>query len=357
MFTLSLTTILALVALLMQIVYWLFFRFSLTKPKSAILPQKVTDPVSVIICAHDELYNLQSNLEHIFLQDYENFEIVIVLDSCTDGSKSYLDSLPIENLTILEINDTKPGKKEALSYGISQAKHKWVLLTDADCKPHSDQWISSMMAHGMGEDAVLGFGPVLSKHPSLLSDFVQYETIQTGLLYLSAANEGHPYMAVGRNLLYKKSLFYESDGFESHEHIVSGDDDLFVQSWDKGVDCAVNMDPSSHMTSPAPQSWSEAKRQKSRHLSTGELYSLESRIYLGVYILSGILFWVAVLMKFAIWLVLFRIVIMEIILAQLFRKMGLTRQGVRLIWLDLLYYIYWIVSPLILSSRSPKEWK
>jgi len=34
---------------------------------------------------------------------------------------------------------------------------------------------------------------------------------------------------VGRNLSYKKELFFKVKGFANHMHIISGDDDLFIK--------------------------------------------------------------------------------------------------------------------------------
>src|SRR5664280_2408902 len=39
---------------------------------------------------------------------------------------------------------------------------------------------------------------------------------------------GVPYMGVGRNLAYRRSVFFSNKGFGSHNHVVSGDDDLLV---------------------------------------------------------------------------------------------------------------------------------
>ena len=35
-------------------------------------------------------------------------------------------------------------------------------------------------------------------------------------------------MGVGRNLSYKKSVFFRHKGFSSHNNLASGDDDLFI---------------------------------------------------------------------------------------------------------------------------------
>lgn len=37
-------------------------------------------------------------------------------------------------------------------------------------------------------------------------------------------------MGVGRNLMYRKSLFEKTGGFESHSNIASGDDDLMISA-------------------------------------------------------------------------------------------------------------------------------
>ena len=40
-------------------------------------------------------------------------------------------------------------------------------------------------------------------------------------------------MGVGRNLGYTKDVYYLNEGFKSHYHIESGDDDLFVNQASK----------------------------------------------------------------------------------------------------------------------------
>ena len=56
-------------------------------------------------------------------------------------------------------------------------------------------------------------------------------------------------MGVGRNLAYKKSLFFENKGFASHLHIPSGDDDLFIREVANKHNTTIVVDKSSHTTS------------------------------------------------------------------------------------------------------------
>ncbi len=52
--------------------------------------------------------------------------------------------------------------------------------------------------------------------------------------YLGMAIRGVPYMGVGRNMAYRRSVFFANKGFGSHKHVVSGDDDLLVNNIAKG---------------------------------------------------------------------------------------------------------------------------
>jgi poly-beta-1,6-N-acetyl-D-glucosamine synthase len=71
--------------------------------------------------------------------------------------------------------------------------------------------------------------PHLEEPHTLVNLFTQMDSLLTAMLYLSFAIKKAPYMGVGRNLSYRKSLFLRVKGFASHLHILSGDDDLFVR--------------------------------------------------------------------------------------------------------------------------------
>ena len=50
------------------------------------------------------------------------------------------------------------------------------------------------------------------------------------LAIISYALAGIPYMGVGRNLAYKKTVFFRHKGFRAHNNIPGGDDDLFINT-------------------------------------------------------------------------------------------------------------------------------
>jgi hypothetical protein len=109
----------------------------------------------------------------------------------------------------------------------------------------------------------------------LLNQLIQFETLWTGIQYLSFALDGYPYMGVGRNLAYKKSIFLE-DSFTNTSHIVGGDDDLLVNNWANSKNTKIIIDPDSYTLSIPKTTWVDYFIQKICHLSVGTHYSIKT---------------------------------------------------------------------------------
>ena len=139
----------------------------------------------------------------------------------------------ILNLRISTVNkDPKftHNKKFAQFIGIKAAKNEILLFTDADCQPESDKWLGAMTSHFHEKtDFVLGYGGYINKK-GLLNKYIRYDCLSIAMQYLGMAIRGIPYMGVGRNLAYRRSLFFANNGYGAHNHLISGDDDLFVNS-------------------------------------------------------------------------------------------------------------------------------
>ncbi|HKK76914.1 MAG TPA: glycosyltransferase [Saprospiraceae bacterium] len=274
-------------ATLIQLGFWLglFSRLAFYRKEKPPANLAAAPGVSIIICAHNEAENLRNFLPSILQQDYENFEVIVVNDQSVDNSNAILlefqKNYPILH-TIIESNKELPGKKSALSKGILAAKNEILLLTDADCFPNSSYWLSSMVAHFSAETPiVLGYSPY-RKENSPLNFFIQYETVYTATQYFSFALAGLPYMGVGRNLAYAKTIFKEQDGFNKHLHIASGDDDLFISQATLRYPAKINMEPLSFVYSIPKESWKSYYYQKCRHLSTASSYRPVHQFLLGL---------------------------------------------------------------------------
>ena len=284
-------------AWLIEMLYYLIVYVRIGRRKKPV-PYNPVVPVSVVICAKNEAENLKTRLVSILDQDYPDFEVVVVNDQSTDDTEMILDEYKqkYSNLYVTEISHNtqfRQGKKLALTIGIKAAKNEWLLLTDADCVPASKNWIRTMSQHFTdGNDFVLGYGGY-EERPGLLNKLIRYDAGFIALQYFTFAEAGMPYMGVGRNLAYRKSLFVKSKGFVSHSRLMSGDDDLFVNENAQKRRVAVSYNPDSFTSCESKETFHQWNTQKQRHFSASERYKGSHKVMLALEPMSRSYFYLA----------------------------------------------------------------
>jgi hypothetical protein len=211
---------------------------------------------------------------------------------------------------------------------------------------------------------VLGYSPY-TKTNNFLNPFIRFETIKTGVNYLSAAIRGDAYMGIGRNMAYTKSLFFASKGFAAHMHVLSGDDDLFVNENATPANTAIEINADAFTYSDAKTTLSAWYRQKKRHFGVGKLYKPIHKRMLSFDALTGFLFYIlltlCLIFNFEPWLALglfmFRLIFQIGIYRRPFTRLG----GKDLLWyfpvFDLIYYIYLNIFGLTGAFSKTTKWK
>jgi biofilm PGA synthesis N-glycosyltransferase PgaC len=299
----SITFIIFWASAAIQLFYYLYFYLAVYLYKS---PGVITKkpPVSVIICARNEGENLKDFLPSILEQDYPDYEVIVVNDCSEDNSYLILGNylLQYPHLKISTVNkDPKftHNKRFAQFIGIKAAKNDILLFTDADCKPESDKWIESMTSHFSSKtDLVLGYGGYMNKK-GFLNKYIRYDSFSIAMQYFGMAIRGIPYMGVGRNLAYRRTLFFARSGYGAHNHLISGDDDLFVNSNASRSNTAIDFRPVAHTRSLPSSGLIEWAIQKKRHLTTAPHYKLRDKILLSIEPLTRLLFYSAVIVLLA----------------------------------------------------------
>jgi biofilm PGA synthesis N-glycosyltransferase PgaC len=352
-----------------QLIYYLGIFSKLAFYKNPGQQQKVQLPVSVIISARNEAENLARHLPMILEQNYPDFEVVVINHYSYDGTAELLEKLSgkyshLKVVTLMEYDRYPKGKKYALTLGIKASKNEVLLLTDADCAPSSRNWLKHMQSKfSPGKEIVLGYSPY-QKTNNLLNLFIRYETFYTGLQYLSFALAGKPYMGVGRNLAYKRELFFHYKGFASHSHIMSGDDDLFVNETATGTNTEIMIEPDSFMISEPKSTYSSWFRQKSRHMSTGKYYKAKHQLFLGGLTASHLLFYLSLIPFFFVgiwWVVPVSIYAVRLIVQMVIvgKSLYMLRDP-NLVWLvpifDILFIFYYLVFGTMGLFSKNKSW-
>ena len=290
-------------SIIIQIFYcfYFFIRLIFYKENSS----SFNEPVSIIICAKDEVENLSRNLPSFLNQKYPKFEIIVVDDQSTDGTRFLLNDYEkrYQNFRVVTIDESvnsKIGKKFALAIGIKTAMYDYVLLSDADCVVQSENWITKMTSSFVDKDIVLGISPY-KKETGFLNKLIRFDEFITILQYLSFALAKTTYMGVGRNLAYKKSLFFSVKGFASHIHIPSGDDDLFIKEVANRNNVAIQIDEGADVVSIPKKIFKDWLYQRKRHVSTSKYYRDKHKILLFLFPFSQFLFWTSSIFLFIIY--------------------------------------------------------
>ena len=223
---------------LIQLIYYIYLYNRIHRHTHAVQCEEVhfnkeQPPISIIIYAREECANLKENLCSILDQDYPTFEVIVINDGNSDGSEDYL--IQLENRYQYLYHSFIPAssryisrKKLAITLGIRAARYDWLVLTDANCCPQSNQWLR-MLARNFtpGTQVVLGYSnytPSRAKGRRMATLCELFSAMR----YLGFALGRHPYMGIGRNLAYRKELFYKNKGFSAHLNLPLGEDDLFV---------------------------------------------------------------------------------------------------------------------------------
>ena len=353
-----------------QVFYYLFFFMRLAFYRTGKRTVSQTHPVSVIICSRDEAANLAKNLPGALVQNYRTtHEVIVVNDNSFDESKYILEEYRrnFKQLQLVELKQEArfiPGKKFPLSVGIKTAKHEIVLLTDADCVPATENWIDKMQqAYHDGVEIVLGYG-ALHKKKGFFNKMVRWETFHTALQYLSYSLSGQTYMGVGRNLSYKKSVFFRHKGFSAHNHVPGGDDDLFINKAATKKNTAIVVDEEAFTLSEPPLNMSQWIRQKTRHYTTSKYYKAIHKFLLGLYALSLFFYyplfiaalffydWKLALAAFGV-----RFVIQTIVLYKTLSKLKEKDLFPYFFLFDMGMFFYYLFFASALYKKPQKKWK
>lgn len=356
-------------ATLIQLGYWLFLfsRLAFYQEPPPAAAETIQKPVSVVICVRNEYENLRQNLSYFLDQDYPDFEVIVVNDHSFDKSLAFLLNLQRKSriLRVVDLKEaTLPGKKAALTEGIKAAKNGIILVSDADCRPCSPNWINKMQSVIQQKVAIgLGYSPYTSKR-GFLNVFIRFETVYTACQYFSFALVGLPYMGVGRNLIYTKSLFFEQGGFDQHAHIASGDDDLFINQVATGNNTRIILNSDAFVISFPKRTWKGYYHQKSRHLTTGIKYKPVHKLLLGTLSASHFLHYLCAFIllchcdfSLIISIYLVRIGVVYFMYTRILKRLNDTSLLKWIPILDAVYIGYYLLFlPTLLIGNSHKPW-
>ena len=107
--------------------------------------------VSVVLPTHNRCGMLHQAIDSVLAQHYPSFELIVVDDGSTDGTKALLSSY---GCRLKAISQQNLGVSAARNCGIREAAGQWIALLDSD-----DYWLAEKLARQMA---------YLAEHPQIM---------------------------------------------------------------------------------------------------------------------------------------------------------------------------------------------
>lgn len=283
---------------LLQLIYYyvLYARFSFSRKKKAVAMQQV--PVSIIVVIKDAANSLLKFLPRIMSQQYSQFELVIVNDHSHDLSELLVKEYQSQYSNIKLVNldsavSTIRGNKFALSMGIRCATYEHLLFTDVECSPTSTHWLEKMAENFVSQkQIVLGYSSY-DKRNSLFNRLLHFDNLHNAIQYFSLAMCRSTYRGDLKNIAFTKTLFYDQQGFASHNHLSCGEEDIFVSRASNKQNTAVEFSQEAFTILHNKVPYSYWKDHKMGLYYTRHMNTMKNRFLLGLYAIVNLLFYTA----------------------------------------------------------------
>lgn len=166
---------------------------------------------SIIVCTFNRLAYLKKCINSLLAIDFPEYEILIINDGSTDGTKSFLDTLSEKRITVIH-NKINKGLSLSRNIGIENSSSQLLVFTDDDCEVDKN-WLTEFAKFFNGQKV----------------DFVIGQTF-----YISAGHKGYfPERLVsnidakwpmGCNIAYRKKVFEICGGFDDFFYKYNNED-------------------------------------------------------------------------------------------------------------------------------------
>jgi len=290
-----------LLTFLIQLYYYLAFfrgipRHAKRVEKNKILLSDQKPPVSVILTARDQEENLARNLPLLLEQDYPEFQVIVVNEASSDETEDVLKRLshqyPHLYTTFVPAGTQNlSSKKIALTIAIKAAKYDCLLFTEANCAPEGNQWIASMMREFTPDTAIVLGSSAFAELKGLFHRLIAFENLFQSIRFLGMAASQKPYMGIGRNMAYRKDLFFKNKGFATHLNLTTGEDDLFISDVATRFNTRIEVSPGSKMLVSASDVKDYWKEHKINRIYTSSHYKFSARMRTFVELVSRFFFY------------------------------------------------------------------
>jgi len=218
---------------ILGISYLLLIHPKKTEPPTKKGPKDTGDLITIIIPVRNEEKNISRLLSSISTQQIKH-EIIIVNDHSDDNTvhevEDFIKRNNSQHIKLLHLQEFSCSpKKAAISLAIQEATGEIIVTTDGDCVVPPN-WLTAILNSFQNQNTKMVLGGVnYSPSLNLFEKIQAYELCALLTISMTMAEQKKPFTCNGANLAYRKSVFFEVNGFDGIDNIASGDDELLMK--------------------------------------------------------------------------------------------------------------------------------
>lgn len=228
--------------------------------------------LSVILTPHDNVEQLERNLDAYLSQEYPDYEVIVVTQKgdreTTDALKRYVSNARLYTTYTPDSSRYMPREKLAITLGVKAAKSEWIVLADIACRPDSSLWLSTL-AQNMTQDKNLVL--THTRYDAETKACRRFARLYHELYLLKEDLKGRAYKADGGCLAFRKSDFMAAEGFRGNLKYLRGEYDFLVNRHARPDSVAVELDRLAWLTEDEPTD---------KHYIGQRLFYMETRQHL-----------------------------------------------------------------------------
>ncbi len=222
-----------------------------------------SNPITILITAHDNLSELERNLPMFLQQQYAaDYQVIVVCQSTDRETIDFLKRTAAENphlyyTYIPESSRYMSRKKLQITLGVKAAKHEWIILTEPTCHPTNEHWLTAMAAQCQEPNhLVLGYVGLDEETKGVR----RFENIRKAFYLLRRAQHSYGYRSHMPNVAFRKSDFMNEQGYQGNLEYVRGEYDFLVNKYAQPGNTAVELDCNAWLMhdEPTNKSWHNA---------------------------------------------------------------------------------------------------
>jgi len=267
--------------------------------------QQPVPAMSVIVYCKDSAGALERMLPDILGQKIDApFEVIVATDGRSEHAEDVVKLLSAQhkNLRMTYVPDEAHAlsrKKLAVTLGIKAAHYDYVVLTDANARIVSCDWLNLIGRHfAGGKDVVIGSSFPAGDRP--LRGMGNFNMLADKVTYLSSAISRKPYRGSECNLAFRRQLFFDNHGFTDSVGLHHGIDDIFLSHIADDGNYAVELSAPAQIGLDVDNIGGDYRMERVRHEFTGRKLSHCARrqmgfgslmmwLWLGVTVAAGVM--------------------------------------------------------------------